>query len=100
MDKEQQLLNLIGLARRAGKLISGEELVIKAVQNGKAKLVFVAKDSSQNLIKKINDKANYYEVEVSQIFSEDEISQSIGQHRKVIAILDAGFSKKMESLMD
>ncbi|EQC73205.1 ribosomal protein L7Ae family protein [Streptococcus sp. HSISM1] len=31
---------MLGLAQRAGKLISGEELVIKAIQEEKAKLVF------------------------------------------------------------
>lgn len=100
MDNKQQLLNLVGLSRRAGKLISGEDLVIKAIQNGKAKLVLVSHDASANLIKKITDKSNYYGVKVSQIFSEDELSKAIGQNRKVVAITDNGFSKKMESLMN
>lgn len=100
MDKKQQLLNLIGLARRAGKLISGEELVIKSIQRSEARLVFIANDASDNLIKKITDKSNYYEIVSSQLFSEDEISQAIGQNRKVVAIIDGGFSKKMESLMN
>ena len=46
MDKKQQLSNLIGLAKRAGKVISGEELVIKAIQNGKARLVILASDAA------------------------------------------------------
>jgi len=35
---KQKISNLLGLAQRAGKLISGEELVIKAIQEEKAKL--------------------------------------------------------------
>ncbi|MFC4651543.1 YlxQ-related RNA-binding protein [Lactococcus nasutitermitis] len=99
MDKQQQLLNLLGLAKRAGKIISGEELVVKAIKNGQAKLVFVASDASANLIKKITDKSSYYEVTLAQNFSEIELSNAIGTHRKVIAIADNGFTKKMESLM-
>ena len=99
MDKKQQLSNLIGLAKRAGKVISGEELVIKAIQNGKASLVFVAHDASENLIKKITDKSSYYEVSVLQTFSVNELSVAIGANRKVLAIADDGFAKKMESLM-
>ena len=50
------LLQLLGLAARARKTISGEELVIKEIRNGKAKLVFLASDASANTTKKIQDK--------------------------------------------
>jgi len=50
---------MLGLAQRAGKLISGEELVIKAVQSGQARLVFLANDAGSNVTKKTTDrKAN------------------------------------------
>ncbi|RZI48577.1 YlxQ-related RNA-binding protein [Lactococcus kimchii] len=100
MDKKEQLSNLIGLAKRAGKIITGEELVIKAVQSGKAKLTFLASDAASNLSKKITDKSTYYEIPVSQLFTETELSHAIGQNRKVIAIVDDGFARKMESLMN
>ncbi|GBG97553.1 YlxQ-related RNA-binding protein [Lactococcus termiticola] len=100
MDKRTQLSNLTGLARRAGKITSGEDLVTKSIQNGSAKLVFLANDASSNLTKKIKDKSSYYHVALTEIFSEHELSAAIGQNRKVIAILDAGFAKKMEQLMN
>lgn len=34
------LLQLLGLAARARKTISGEELVVREIRSGKAKLVF------------------------------------------------------------
>ncbi|HAP7497366.1 TPA: 50S ribosomal protein L7, partial [Enterococcus faecium] len=40
----QKAMNLIGLAMRAGKLITGEELTIAEIRKQKAKLVFVATD--------------------------------------------------------
>ena len=56
--------NLLGLAQRAGRIISGEELV-KAIQDGcKAKLVLLAHDAGPNLTKKIQDKSHYYQVEL------------------------------------
>ena len=91
---------MLGLAQRAGKLISGEELVIKAVQSGQARLVFLANDAAANLSKRITDKSNYYEIPVSTLFTEIELSHAIGQNRKVIALVDDGFAKKMESLMN
>ena len=87
---KQKISNLLGLAQRAGKLISGEELVIKAIQEEKAKLVFLANDAA----------SNYYEVQVSTVFSTLELSTAIGRARKVVAVVDAGFSKKMRSLME
>ena len=37
----QKVMNLMGLAMRAGKLITGEELTIAEIRKQKAKLVFV-----------------------------------------------------------
>ena len=96
---KQQVANLLGLAQRAGRIISGEELVVKAIQEGKAKLVFLAHDAAPNLSKKINDKSHYYQVEVSTVLSTLELSSAIGKARKVLAITDAGFTKKMRSIM-
>ncbi|MBP2623508.1 YlxQ-related RNA-binding protein [Streptococcus oricebi] len=96
---KQRLANLLGLAQRAGRIISGEELVVKAIQTGQAKLVFLAQDASPNLSKKINDKSRYYQVEVTTVFSTLELSTAIGRSRKVLAVTDAGFTKKMRSMM-
>ena len=60
MDKKQQISNLLGIAKRAGKIISGEELVIKSIQSNKARLILLANDAAANLSKRITDKSNYY----------------------------------------
>ena len=100
MNNTEKLMNVLGLAQRAGKLISGEELVVKAIQSNTAKLIFLAHDAGPNLTKKIKDKSNYYELEVFTVLSTLELSAAIGRSRKVVAVTDAGFSKKMRTLMD
>lgn len=50
--KRQKAMNLIGLAMRAGKMITGEELTIGDIRRQKAKIVFVASDASENTRKK------------------------------------------------
>lgn len=45
MDKKA--LSLLGLANRARKITTGEELVLKAVRNGKAKMVLISEDISE-----------------------------------------------------
>lgn len=74
--------------------------MIKAIQEEKAKLVFLTNDAASNLTKKVTDKGRYYEVQVSTVFSTLELSTAIGRARKVVAVVDAGFSKKMRSLME
>ena len=44
----------------------------------------------------MTDKGHYYEVQVSTVFSTLELSTAIGRARKVVAVVDAGFSKKNE----
>ena len=100
MNNREKLSHLIGLAQRAGKVISGEELVIKAIQTGKAQFIFLANDAGVNLTKKTTDKSHYYNVEVSTVFDTLELSSAIGKPRKAVAIVDAGFSKKMRTLME
>jgi ribosomal protein L7Ae-like RNA K-turn-binding protein len=96
---KQKLLNILGLAKRAGKLVTGEELVVRAIQNQTVQLVFLASDASSNLTKKVNNKSNTYQIKISQDFTQNELSQAIGSDRKVIAVADEGFAKKMEKLL-
>lgn len=49
---KEKVLNLLGLAMRAGKLVTGEELTIGDIRSNKAKFVFVAGDASENTRKK------------------------------------------------
>lgn len=100
MTNREKLSNLLGLAQRAGKLISGEELVIKAIQHQEAKLVFLANDAAVNLTKKITDKSTFYTIEVSTAFNALELSMALGKPRKVVCVVDAGFTKKMRTLME
>ena len=48
MENKQKILNMIGLAQKAGKVASGEFSTEKAVKTGKAYTVIVADDSSDN----------------------------------------------------
>lgn len=89
----QKLLNLLGLANRAGYVVSGEDSVLDAVRKKQAKIVFVANDSSENTYDKFNKKCYFYNIEVNSSLNEAEISHSIGKTRKIIAITDTGFYK-------
>ncbi|NOS34925.1 50S ribosomal protein L7, partial [Acinetobacter baumannii] len=50
--QKQAVLNLLGLARRASRLVTGDNLVLGAIRSREAKLVYVANDASANTLKK------------------------------------------------
>ena len=94
-------MSLLGLANRARKIISGEELTVKEIRNGKAKLVLLSLDASDNTAKKITDKCKTYQVPVKRVENRYILGQAIGKEaRVVVGILDNGFAKKLLTLLD
>lgn len=98
---QQQWMSLLGLINRARKLISGEELVVKEIRSGKAKLVLLAEDASKNTEKKISDKCAYYQVPLKRVENRTLLGRAIGKEaRVVVAVLDEGFAQKLRTLLD
>ncbi|WP_173916472.1 YlxQ family RNA-binding protein [Halobacillus sp. Marseille-Q1614] len=94
-------LNLLGIANRAGKLTLGEEQITKDIQKNKAKLVLIAGDTGKQTKKKLTDKCSFYEIPCYMVDDRDTLSQAIGKSGRVaIAVLDQGFAKKLQSLLD
>jgi ribosomal protein L7Ae-like RNA K-turn-binding protein len=93
VQNRQKILNGLGLALRAGKIVSGEDAVIKAMQTNQTKLIFLANDASDAIKDKLDKKAHFYNTKIINIFNAEELSKSIGKlHRKAIAICDEGFT--------
>jgi ribosomal protein L7Ae-like RNA K-turn-binding protein len=91
----------LGLANRARKCISGEELVIKEIQRKNAKLVLLSLDASENTKKRIQDKCKYYEVDLRSVPSREELGNAIGkEQRVVVAVNDQGFAAKLLQMLD
>ena len=84
-------LSLLGLAMKAGKVVSGEFAVEKYVKEGKAHLVLVAEDASQNTKKSAHDMCVFYEVPLYDIGTKD---------RALIAVTDENFAKAMTKKLE
>ena len=94
-----KVLQLLGLAFKAKKVISGEDFCVDAIRKNDAKYVFLASDAGVNTTKKISDKATYYNVTLDNSFTSKELSDAIGKtNRMVIAITDSGFAKKIKEI--
>ena len=96
---EDRILNLLGLAQRAGYIVSGEDIVAKQLQKQNLKIVFIASDASENTRDKFEKKCYFYKVECNTEFSASELSKALGKPRKVIGLTDAGFYNALEKLM-
>ncbi len=89
----ERILQLIGLAKRAGKITAGTELVEKEISRGRAKLLILATDISPEVKKNllyICEKA-----QIASIILCDKITLGlcIGKGQRVaLAIQDRGFA--------
>lgn len=93
-------LNLLGLAVRARKVISGTEITINGIRKGEVKLVVVASDCSDRTKKDLHNKASYYNVPVVDTLDSEVLKTAIGRDRKVMGIIDLGFAKRLKEIMD
>ena len=61
---QNKILSLIGLATKAGRTVSGEFSTEKEVKSGRAALVIVADDASDNTKKKFKNMCDFYHVPI------------------------------------
>lgn len=98
---EQKIKNLLGLAQRAGKLISGDFAVEKAVKRGGAPLVLLAMDCAANNTKKYTQMAETHGVPLRTLLTKEELGQAIGKElRAVVLVNDSGFAKSLLAEID
>ena len=98
INNTNKILNLIGIAQRAGAVITGENLVLTKIRQKKLSFVFLAIDTGQATAKKITDKCSTYSIPISKRFNKDQLSHAIGKNRTIIGIQDSGFGKQFVKL--
>lgn len=94
---QNKVLSYIGLATKSGNIASGEFLTEKAVKEGKARLVLVADDSSDNTKKKFTNMCEFYKVPIYFFGDKGSLGHGMGKEmRASLAILDQGFADAIE----
>ncbi len=101
MDNRQKLINLIGLATKAGKTVSGEFSTEKAVKSKKAYLVMVSKEASDNTKKMFTNMCTYYKVPICYFGKKDELGHAMGKEmRASLAVVDKSFAEAIVKQMN
>ncbi|MBE6683411.1 MAG: 50S ribosomal protein L7ae [Ruminococcaceae bacterium] len=90
---KKNTIGVIGLAARARGIVIGTNNVLEAIRSGKAHLVLIASDVSDNTKKNLTDKSAYYSVKSEQIdITTAELGKAVGHsHSAAIAFTDKNF---------
>ena len=57
--ENDKIYSFLGLCIRAGKLDTGELAVEKSISSGKARLIIISEDASENTKKQFHDKCRF-----------------------------------------
>ena len=91
-----KILSSLSLAMKAGQISSGEFAVEKSVKEGKAMLVIVAEDASDNTKKKMDQMTFYYKVPCFHYATKERLGRCIGkEYRSMVSVNHPGFSKSI-----
>ena len=100
MNKEK-VLNILGLAQRAGRLLSGDFVVERSMKRQSYPLLIMAEDCAQNNANKYRHLAESYQVPLRLVGTKEELGRALGKEmREVILVNDAGFAKSLLAEID
>ena len=90
----EKILGLIGLAKRAGKISSGEPICKDKIKSGDARLVIIAEDASDNTKKSLTNSCKYYNSPYVIFFSKEQLGCFCGGgFKSAVAVCDKGFAE-------
>ena len=96
-----KILSMIGLATKAGKIVSGEFSTEQSVKRGRALMVIISSDASENTKKKFTNMCSFYKVPLYFYGTRERLGRAAGKEFRVsLALQDEGFSKAIQKLID
>jgi ribosomal protein L7Ae-like RNA K-turn-binding protein len=94
-------MSMLGIAAKGRNVVSGSFAVEKAVKTGKAFLVIVSDEASDNTKKMFTNMCEFYMVPIAFYGTKDALGQAIGkQMRANLAVTDSGLAKAIQKLLD
>lgn len=98
------ILRFLGLAAKAGKVVSGFDQTASSIERGDVRLLLVSEDISANTLDGILTKLSRSEAQIPQTYSigsSYELGNAIGKpHRAVVGVTDEGFANKLIDMLD
>ncbi|VDN45919.1 K-turn RNA binding protein [Petrocella atlantisensis] len=92
------IFSMIGLAMKAGKVLSGEFSVETGIKNSSVLLCIIASDASDNTKKKFTNMCAYRQIKMITLGDKISLGKAIGkEYRATIGIVDEGFANAILS---
>ena len=95
-----KFLNLLGMARKSGKLSLGHDAAISSIVKNKAKLCIISFEGSDRLKKEMAHACSFEDKNIPVLITKYEtleLSKAIGSKAAVITVDDEGFSKTLQT---
>ena len=97
---EDKIYSFLGLATRAGKIVSGDDSTLLELKRGNVKLVIIAQDASDNTKKLFKDKSSYRNINYVYFSNKLQLGYAIGKApRAVLGVKDINFANKILELI-
>ena len=97
---QNKFLSLLGMARKANRVSLGFDKSLDAIHSGNSHAVFLASDLSEKTKRGLVFAAEEANIAViTTEFSIFEISNAVGTKTGVVSVNDAGFAKKLKTLI-
>ncbi len=95
----ESVWRMIGLARRAGKIVFGSEAVERAARSGKVYLLVLASDAGPNTTGRLEQVGRVTQTPVLFVGDRSIFGHWTGQPQRVVAgITDPGFADRLQQL--
>ena len=92
-----KVMSMLGVAAKAGGIVSGEFSTEKALKEGRAYLVIVAVDASENTQKHFSDMAAFRGVPIYRYGDKETLGHSVGKEfRASLAVTNEGLARSIE----
>lgn len=96
-----RIYSFLGIATKAGKVVSGEETCERSLKSGKVFLVIISVDASDNTKKKFSDMCKYRSIDIRYFGEKKLLGRYIGKDiRSVAAVTGKGFAGRLKELID
>ncbi|MDR1471485.1 MAG: ribosomal L7Ae/L30e/S12e/Gadd45 family protein [Synergistaceae bacterium] len=103
MAQADRTLSMLGIARRAGELMIGQDQVLSALKRKKRLLIIRTEDCSQSVIRKIAPSLESGSVScVAGGVTREDLGRSLGVRGAQIAALfiESGFAVKLSEMLN
>ena len=93
-----RVFQMLGIAAKSGNVVSGEFSTEKAIKTGRAFLVIVSEEASENTNKMFANMTEFYEVPMYVFGTKEELGRCIGKEfRASLAIIDENLANAVDA---